>query len=144
MRQDGTTSRDLRGGGNITSTKNTSGDTSTRNTTLTTSDGRSASGNRSTERDGDKIKTESNIRTSTGASRESKAEVKYDDGRIDKVKREVETEDRYGFETERKGEVERKDGYVEYEREYKDSAGRDAKVEGEAWRGPDGIPSTAC
>ncbi len=138
LRQDGTTSRDLRGGGNVTSTKNTSGDTSTRNTTLTTSDGRSASGNRTTERDGDKIKTESNIRTSTGASRESKAEVKYDDGRIDKVKREVETEDRYGFETERKGEVERKDGYVEYEREYKDSAGRDAKVEGEAWRGPDG------
>ncbi len=138
LKQDGTASKDLRGGGNVTTTKRTSGDTSTRNTTVTTADGRSASGSRTTERSGDKIKTESNIRTSTGASRESKAEVKFDDGRIDKVKREVDTENRYGFETERKGEIERKEGYAEYKQEYKDSAGRDAKVEGDAWRGRDG------
>ena len=136
--EDGTQTRETRGGGTITSTTNTSGDTTTRNTTLTTGGGETATGSRTTERDGDKIKTESDIRTSTGGSAETKAEIKYDDGQIDKVKREVETEDRYGFETERKGEAERKDGYVEYEREYKDSAGRDAKVEGEAWRGPDG------
>ncbi len=138
LRQDGTTSRDLRGGGNVTSTKTTSGDTSARNTTVTTGDGRTATGTRTTQRSGDEIKTESNIRSSTGASRQAKTEVEFDDGRIDKVKRDVETRDRSGFETERGLEAERKDGYVEYERKYQDSAGRDVKAEGVAWRGPGG------
>ena len=135
---DGTNTYETRRGGTVTSSTNTSGDTTTRNTTLETAGGESASGSRTTERSGDTIKSESDIRTSAGGSAETKTELKYDNGQIDKVKRETKTEDRYGFETERKGEAERKDGYVEYEREYSDSAGRDAKVEGEAWRGPDG------
>ena len=131
-------SHETQRGNTITTTTNTSGDTTNRNTTVTSSSGETASGSRTTERSGDKVKTESDWRSSSGASYEGKAEAEFDNGSLEKVKWEGEGENRYGYEQERKLEAERKDGYWEYEREFKDSDGRDAKVEGEAWRGPGG------
>ena len=130
--QDGTRTHETQRGNTIETTTNTIGDTTYRDTSITSSSGQTASGSRTTEREGDKIKTESDWSSSRGGSYEGKGEVEFDDGRVEKVKWEEEGENRYGYEQERKFEAERKDGYWEYEREFKDSAGRDAKVEGKA------------
>ncbi len=163
---DGTYNRETRGGGSLESTKSTSGDTTTRTTTVTGREGNQAQAQTQVKRDGDEASYNRNVRNSQGDSRsssgnverdgdtlkyerdidrngfegEAKGEIKFDDGQVDKVERETKLEGPGGESIERKQELEREDGYFKYEGETKTSTGRKVETEGYVGRDIYGRP----
>jgi hypothetical protein len=101
--------------------------------------GETVAGNREVTREGDTLRLEREVQTSTGASREVSKEVEFDEGRVEEIERSSETTGRYGETIEREAEIERdRYGRVEFEGEARTSTGRRAEVEGVAGVGPYG------
>ena len=131
---DGTWTKETERGGTIELSKSTQGDSTTINKSVTTAEGRTASGTKTATRDGDTINVEGRQQTGSGGSRETSSEIKLDDGRVDEVKRETETTGRYGETIEHEGEIKRDGNELDYKGKTETSTGREVETEADIFR----------
>jgi len=114
-----------------TTTRTRTEDTATRSTTAQTRSGETVTGSTTAQREGDQVKVEKTVESTSGASRTVSTEAKPGE-----VERETSTTDRYGRTVETQGQAERiGPGAAEFERTVEGPAGQEKEIEGVAARG---------
>ena len=129
--------------GSGTTSRDVSGNRSTRSTTYDTRGGETVSGSRSVTREDDSLNVDRSVASTSGASASKQKEYEFDDGRLESVERDVQATDRSGRTVEYEGKAERSGYGVEFEGEGKNRWGQDVEAEGYGARGYYGAGAVA-